>query len=744
MSSQHKEIRVALVGCGAIASTHARALTEIKRASCTALFDVDPARADFLRRGFFPSASVVGDLEEVAAHADAAIVAVPNVHHAAVSVKLLQAGVHVLCEKPLAISREEAEKMAEAARESSRVLACGFVRRFFGSTELVSDALSRHLVGAPLRFEVHESVWNWPLNRATFDRQVAGGGVLMDLGPHIFDLLARGFGPLEVTEYFDDARGGVEAAALVRVTCMTDHGPITGSIHLTRAFRTTNRAQIVCANGHIDVDPHQRLQIQISFGNERPFVTTASVPAFDPFVKQLENFCAAINEGAQLIAPAEAGVTVAAAIERCYSRRKLYLEPWALTAGAAVHSFKQSKKILVTGAAGSVGSRLVEMWADQNRLGELRCMLRSYHTATRIMRFPLEIVEADLTDKSAVKRAAEGCDAVVHLGVGEKAGQETQVLLEAVRELGIKRFVHMSSAAVYGRALPANLEALQEQTELAPTGEPYADEKARAERAVKRACARGLQAIILRPHIVYGPYLRWSAELIDLLLRDEICVFEDGGWCNLIYVDDLVEAIKCALITETGFGEPLFITDGAPLKWSDYIDAHAGLIGANPERKRLEEIANQKLNLRGWLRESVRPLVPIIRSRDFRAFVMESPAMQATLFRLYLSLRGKQIFRPYVEKIRNGSSVSDSGAPGKKAFSEIWTALQVSEARLSPERAASLIGFRPRISFAEGFQLTTKWFERYSLATSGSSSESFPSEAVLVQTLKSRLQCTIT
>ena len=557
----------------------------------------------------------------------------------------------------------------------------------------------------------------------------------MDLGPHIFDLLASWFGSLEVREYFDDTRGGVESAALAKVTCGTGQGQVSGSIFLTRAFRTPNRMRIVFENGQIDVDPHERSQIQIAFGNaEKPYITTADVPAFDPFVNQLENFLAAVAGEARLIASAEAGVAAAAAIDSCYARRKPYLEPWATTASAGVRELDYPyKKILLTGAAGSVGSRLVEMWADQNRSSELRCMVRSYRAAARIMRYSLEIVEADLTDKSAVKSAAEGCDAIVHLGVGEKASQETQVLLEAARELGIKRFVHMSTAAVYGRSLPERIEALQERTDITKTGEPYADEKAEAERAVMRECARGLEGVILRPHMVYGPYLRWSAELTELLARNEVCVLEDGGWCNLIYVDDLVEAIKCALSTEKGFGEPIFITDGAPLKWSEYIYAHASLIGAHPPRKRSEDMASPKLTMRGWVRESVRPLFPIVKSADFRAFVMESPAMRATVFRAYLALREKQIFRPYLERMRDGATVADSSAADRKGFSEMWTMLQLSEARLSSERAAALIDFRPRVGFNEGLHRTTTWFERYGLAPVGLSSESSPREAFLVQ-----------
>src|SRR5437879_7002358 len=138
-----------------------------------------------------------------------------------------------------------------------------------------------------------------------------------------------------------------------------------------------------------------------------------------------------------------------------------------------------------------------------------------------------------------------------------------------------------------------------------------------------RACAHGLEGVILRPHIVYGPYLRWSAELMELLLQDRICVLNDGGWCNLIYIDDLVEAIKCSLNMTKGFGEPLFVTDGAPLKWSDYIEAHADLIGVKPPLKSRADVLPAKLTARRWLRESASPLLPIARSQEFRAFMME-------------------------------------------------------------------------------------------------------------------------
>lgn len=721
---ENKQVRIALVGCGAIAHSHAQAIARIANARCTVLFDLDFARAETLRQSLCPEATVFTDLDKIFEHADAAVVAVPNALHAALSIKLLRAGLHVLCEKPLALNVAEATEMIEASEQEGRLLACGLMRRFFNSTALATDALRRGLVGAPVNFEVLESVWNWPLNRATFDPKSAGGGVLIDLGPHVFDQLAAWLGAVEVDEYEDDNKGQVEAFARASVSCRTRFGRIPGIVQLTRAYHTANRARIFCTNGYIEIDPHAREEIKIAFGRVEDgagnFHTTAhSAEASDPFVKQMENFVGAIRGEAELRVPARAALPTVAAIEKCYGVRKPAPESWnreasssssIVTTGGGEQGRYQ--KILVTGAAGGVGSRLVEMWSARERLGELRCMVRSYRTAARIMRYPqLEVVEADLLDEASVRRAAEGCDAIVHLGKGERAGDETAPLLAAARALGIRRFVHLSTAVVYGRALPARVEALQESAPIVKTGEPYADEKAKAERAVLRECERGLEGVILRPHIVYGAYQRWSAELVEFLERGRVCVVEDGGWCNLIHVDDLVEAIGCALETERGFGQPLFVTDGEPLKWSEYIDAHADLIDASAPRKSRAEVVPGELDWRGWMRASVRPLGAVAKSAEFRSFMFESPAAQATLFRVYLAMREKKSMRPLLAKLRAGAGASAA----EKSFDENWSLLQLSESRLSPARAAAEIGFRPQINFRDGLERTAEWLAAYRL-----------------------------
>jgi nucleoside-diphosphate-sugar epimerase len=192
---------------------------------------------------------------------------------------------------------------------------------------------------------------------------------------------------------------------------------------------------------------------------------------------------------------------------------------------------------------------------------------------------------------------------------------------------------------------------------------------------------------------------------------------EDGGWANLIYVDDLVEAIRLALLTRKGFGKPMFITDGAPLMWSQYITAHASLTDARPELITGQGVLKHDRNWREWLIDSVSPLAQVFRSDEFRSFVFESPAAQAFLFPAYLKIRNWSVVKPYVEKMRARGGAVDASAHANKRFDEMWTALQFSEARLSPSRAESLLGFRAHAGFSEGLRRTAMWFELYNYDT---------------------------
>ncbi len=359
------------------------------------------------------------------------------------------------------------------------------------------------------------------------------------------------------------------------------------------------------------------------------------------------------------------------------------------------------RKVLVTGATGQIGARMVEMWAARGDLGRMRCLLHSHRNAAPILRFPAEIVEGDLFDKADVLRAAQGCDAIVHLGLGTRASEEVAPLLDVAREVGIQRFVHMSSATVYGRSMPSWIEALQEGTSLKRVGEPYADAKVGAERAVLRAAREGLDAVVLRPHIVYGPAQRWSTIMMDLLRNDSFAVVKDGGWCNLIYVDDLIAAVDLALTSREAVGGCFFVTDGVPIRWSDFIGAHARLIGATPPTVLASEIRPRRYD---WARKSASRLGSLLRSNELRALILESPLIAATVVPMYQALKRTGPLGTLVARQQpSGARV----APPPKEHE--WTALQLMDARLSSARAQTVLGFRPRVPFTEGMARTASW-----------------------------------
>ena len=127
---QSEELRVAVIGCGAIGSLHAQAVVRSKHAQLTATCDVEPERAELVAAS--TSANTYNDVEELlsAEPLDVVTVATPENLHMAPVVKSIEAGCHVFCEKPMASTFADAQRMTDAAARHSRHLAIDYNRRF--------------------------------------------------------------------------------------------------------------------------------------------------------------------------------------------------------------------------------------------------------------------------------------------------------------------------------------------------------------------------------------------------------------------------------------------------------------------------------------------------------------------------------------------------------------------------------------------------------------------------------------
>ena len=121
-------IRAGVVGTGSIGRNHARILAELDGAQFTAICDANAATASELATRF--GAKAVASLEEFAGLVDAATIATPTPSHFEIAKFLLERGKHVLVEKPMTDSSEQAAELIEIAQKNNCVLQVGHVERF--------------------------------------------------------------------------------------------------------------------------------------------------------------------------------------------------------------------------------------------------------------------------------------------------------------------------------------------------------------------------------------------------------------------------------------------------------------------------------------------------------------------------------------------------------------------------------------------------------------------------------------
>jgi predicted dehydrogenase len=139
---------------------------------------------------------------------DAVFVSTPPALHEEMSVRALEAGKHVLCEKPLARTPAECRAMVDAASRSGRVLATGFNYRFYPSFALARDYLSRGAIGELSHVRSYGGYSATGHNQPwVHDAQVVGGGALHDIGIHLIDLTRSFLGGVDDVVRFD--RGAV-------------------------------------------------------------------------------------------------------------------------------------------------------------------------------------------------------------------------------------------------------------------------------------------------------------------------------------------------------------------------------------------------------------------------------------------------------------------------------------------------------------------------------------------------------
>ncbi|HEX2516195.1 MAG TPA: Gfo/Idh/MocA family oxidoreductase [Chloroflexota bacterium] len=185
-----RTVRVGIIGSGSIAGAHARAYAEMPDVEVVAVADVVPGRAaDFITRHSLTGATPFEDHRRLLeADVEAVSVCTPNVAHHRTAVDSLEAGKHVLVEKPLAVTLEQAVEMARAARRTGRLLSVGFQPRYDPNMQLVKGIVRSGQLGKIYYVETGGGRRRGMPVGTFIRKDLAGAGALADIGCYSLDM----------------------------------------------------------------------------------------------------------------------------------------------------------------------------------------------------------------------------------------------------------------------------------------------------------------------------------------------------------------------------------------------------------------------------------------------------------------------------------------------------------------------------------------------------------------------------
>ncbi len=245
---------------------------------------------------------------------------------------------------------------------------------------------------------------------------------------------------------------------------------------------------------------------------------------------------------------------------------------------AEARSGLNGKRVVVTGATGFIGRRLVATLLDLG--AQVEAILRTRHGEKALLEQGVTVVVGAISDRQFVTRVLKEKEILLHLAYDVRAsGRENMAafstLFDAAQASDLERIVHMSSMVVYDHWPDGKID---DQASATRTGhEDYRDTKIEMEEAL---LAGAKPVAILQPGIVYGPgSAMWTDAPREALRRGPVILPDPIGICPAIHVDDLVQAtLRAAFVPDLTHERFILNGPGEPT-WGDFFQAHIAAIG---------------------------------------------------------------------------------------------------------------------------------------------------------------------
>ena len=322
---------IGLIGCGAIAEEFYLPYLAADAAIRDRLWLIDPTKsrtAELAEK--FGIRNTAEDYRAVLPNLDSAIVAVPPQLHHPIVMECLDAGLHVLCEKPLALHSEHVHEMVEKADAVDRHLMVNLNRRFCGSLMSVRDAIQEGRYGKPLFIDYYiRETFSWPtVSGWYFDSKRNTKGVLLDRGAHVFDTIYWWLGAKpEITEVFTDSIGGPEAMIQVGFR----HQQCEGRVTISLLAKAETGYTIKLEKGEIQGEEYDITGYQFTGtnGGQRRVNVTAGAKRMNDIGKLVtQNFMDVARGIADPIVAGREAIASSEFIDEAYGRAQVFPRPW--------------------------------------------------------------------------------------------------------------------------------------------------------------------------------------------------------------------------------------------------------------------------------------------------------------------------------------------------------------------------------------------------------------------------------